>query len=96
MNNTASKDELYSAILKLKTVEECRSFFNDLCTINELDSMAQRLLVAKLLAKNEVYNEIAAKTGASSTTISRVARCLNHGDNGYTKVLERLKDDGEL
>ncbi len=96
MNNTASKDELYSAILKLKTVEECRSFFNDLCTINELDSMAQRLLVAKLLAKNEVYNEIAAKTGASSTTISRVARCLNHGDNGYTTVLERLKDDGEL
>ena len=96
MNNTASKDELYSAILKLKTEEECRSFFNDLCTINELDSMAQRLLVAKLLAKNEVYNEIAAKTGASSTTISRVARCLNHGDNGYTTVLERLKDDGEL
>ncbi len=96
MNNTASKDELYSAILKLKTLEECRSFFNDLCTINELDSMAQRLLVAKLLAKNEVYNEIAAKTGASSTTISRVARCLNHGDNGYTTVLERLKDDGEL
>ena len=96
MNNTASKDELYSAILKLKTLEECCSFFNDLCTINELDSMAQRLLVAKLLAKNEVYNEIAAKAGASSTTISRVARCLNHGDNGYTTVLERLKDDGEL
>lgn len=96
MNKNASRDNLYSAVLKLKTVEECHRFFNDLCTINELDSMAQRLLVAGLLAKNEVYSEIAAQTGASSTTISRVARCLNHGDNGYTMILERLKEDEQL
>lgn len=96
MNKNASRDNLYAAVLKLKTVEECHRFFNDLCTINELDSMAQRLLVAGLLAKNEVYSEIAAQTGASSTTISRVARCLNHGDNGYTMILERLKEDEQL
>ncbi|MBO7209334.1 MAG: hypothetical protein J6V58_06305 [Clostridia bacterium] len=93
MKNNVNVDTLYKAILKLKTVEECHNFFDDLCTIMEIESMSQRLLVAKLLSKNEVYSEIAKKTGASTATISRVARCLNHGAEGYTMILERLKED---
>ena len=93
MKNNADVDTLYRAILKLETVEECRNFFDDLCTIMEIESMSQRLLVAKLLSKNEVYSEIAKKTGASTATISRVARCLNHGAEGYTMILERLGEE---
>jgi len=92
MNEKASLDNLYKAILTLETVEECHKFFNDLCTISELNTMAQRMLVAQLLDKNEVYSDIAKETGASSATISRVARCLNHGDDGYTTVLKRLAE----
>ena len=88
MKHNENVDTLYKAILKLETVEECHKFFDDLCTIMEIESMSQRLLVAKLLNNNEVYNEIAKKTGASTATISRVARCLNHGAEGYTMILE--------
>lgn len=93
MNNKASADTLYKALLKLETVEECRKFLSDLCTIMEIESMSQRLLVAQLLNDNEVYSEIAKKTGASTATISRVARCLNHGAEGYTMMLARLEED---
>ena len=86
-------DNLFRAILKLENMEECRSFFEDLCTISELQSMAQRFEVALMLDKNEIYNEISAKTGASTATISRVNRSLNYGSDGYKLVIERLKNN---
>ncbi len=87
---TPVMNELYKTILLLETVEECRAFFEDLCTITELQSMAQRMEVAKMLHNNVIYSEVAKKTGASTATISRVSRCLNYGNDGYQLVLERL------
>ena len=84
-------DELYSAVLTLKTAEECSSFFEDLCTINELLEMDQRFQVAKMLNEGHVYTQIAKATGASTATISRVNRSLNYGMDGYKTALERLK-----
>lgn len=84
---------LFKAILELKTVDECYDFFEDLCTITEIISMAQRLKVAEMLNDNKVYSEIAAETGASTATISRVNRCLQYGNNGYNTILERLSKD---
>ena len=69
-------DNLFQGILKIETIEECRNFFEDLCTISELQSMAQRFEVALMLDENEIYNEISAKTGASTATISRIASIL--------------------
>ena len=88
---TKSKDfnELYKAVLSLENEEECRLFFEDICTIKELETMSQRLEVAKLLSGGATFNEIVAKTGASTTTISRVNRCLNYGDGGYKKVIDK-------
>lgn len=79
-------------ILSLETAEECEAFFLDLCTMSELGAMVQRLEVARLLRSELVYNEIAAKTGASSATISRVARCLNYGTGGYEMALTRTNE----
>ena len=81
--------KLYEAILSLKNEEECRLFFEDLCTIKELETMSQRLEVAKMLLGGSTFNEIVAVTGASTTTISRVNRCLNYGDGGYKSVIEK-------
>ena len=81
---------LYEAILSLKTPEECRAFFQDLCTVAELRAMAQRLEVAQLLDKGMIYNDILQRTGASSATISRVNRALQYGADGYKTVLPRL------
>ncbi len=93
--NSKLKDEntetLIKAVLSLKTPEECWNFFEDLCTVNELKSMSQRLAVAIMLKNKEVYTDIAAKTGASTATISRVSRCLSYGADGYNTVLERLE-----
>ena len=86
-------DLLMEALLKLKTVDECYSFFEDLCTISELKSMGQRMEVAKMLNEKCVYTDIAAKTGASTATISRVNKCLNYGADGYSLVLKRLSED---
>ena len=86
-------DNLFQGILKIETIEECRNFFEDLCTISELQSMAQRFEVALMLDENEIYNEISAKTGASTATISRVNRSLNYGSDGYKLIIERLKKD---
>ena len=80
---------LFDAMLSLKTQEECRQFFDDLCTVNEIQSMAQRFEVVNMLADKKNYQEIAAQTGASSATISRVNRCLRYGTGGYRLVLER-------
>lgn len=90
MKSNIDNEMLYKAILTLKTAEECETFFTDLCTIMEIKSMSQRLEVAKMLSEKQVYNKIVEKTGASSATVSRVNRSLNHGAGGYKTVLERL------
>ena len=82
---------LYNAALSLKNEEECRIFFEDICTIKELETMSQRLDVAKKLIGGATFNENVAATGASTTTISRVNRCLRYGDGGYKLVLDRQK-----
>ncbi len=83
-------DELFEAVLTLRDIDECYQFFEDICTVAELKAMAQRLAVAKMLQENRTYTEIAAQTGASTATISRVKRCLNYGADGYKLVLARL------
>lgn len=88
-------DVLFEAILKLETVDECYKFFEDLCTIAELKSMGQRMEVALMLSNKKVYNDIVAKTGASTATISRVNRCLNYGSDGYKLIINRLKENGD-
>nr|WP_245543908.1 YerC/YecD family TrpR-related protein [Mahella australiensis] len=90
-------DRLFEAILRLKDIDECYRFFEDLCTINEIKSLAQRLEVAEMLRNGETYNEIAERTGASTATISRVNRCLEYGAGGYQLILDRLKSgqDGD-
>ncbi len=93
MNKHIKKErsnEMYEAILSLKTVEECRKFFDDLCTLTELQAMEQRFQVAVLLHQGLIYNEILEKTGASSATISRVNRSLQYGADGYAIVFDRL------
>ena len=87
---------LFEAILRLKTMEECYSFFEDLCTVQELKALSQRLQVASMLSDGKVYSDIVAKTGASTATISRVNRSLNYGCDGYKVIFERLKEDGIL
>lgn len=86
-------ENLFKAIASIKNEEECRKVFEDLFTIKETLSLAQRLEVAQLLDQKEIYANIAEKTGASSATISRVARCLNYGSDGYKIILDRLKED---
>lgn len=82
--------QLFEAILSLKDVDECRAFFQDLCTVAELKAMAQRLEVAQLLDQGFIYNDILQQTGASSATISRVNRALQYGADGYKTILPRL------
>lgn len=88
---TEAVDHLFEAILCLKNKEECYSFFEDVCTVNELVSLSQRYEVAKMLRENKTYLDIAAETGASTATISRVNRSLNYGCDGYDMVFKRLK-----
>jgi TrpR-related protein YerC/YecD len=83
-------DQLWRAILTLRTPEECYRFFEDICTIGEVRAMASRLEVARLLAAGLTYDDIARRTGASSATISRVRRFLEYGADGYRVVLDRL------
>lgn len=85
-------DKLFEAILLLENQEECYRFFEDICTINEILSMAQRLEVAKLLHNDNKYTEIEKKTGASRATISRVNKCLQYGADGYNLVIGRLDE----
>ena len=83
-------DRLFEAILALESVEECRSFFEDICTVKEIRAIAQRMDVARLLDQGQSYQKAIAATGASSATISRVKRCLDYGAGGYRLVLDRL------
>ncbi|WP_026478895.1 YerC/YecD family TrpR-related protein [Alkaliphilus transvaalensis] len=84
-------EELFEAILQLENLEECYRFFEDVCTIKELQSISQRLQVAKLLKIGKTYSEIEEATGASTATISRVNRCLHYGADGYKLVMEKLE-----
>jgi len=84
-------DLFFEAILQLDNIDECYNFFEDVATINEIKSLAQRIHVAKLLKEKKVYTEIAEKTGASTATISRVNKCLNYGAGGYELILDRLE-----
>ena len=85
-------DHLFEAILTLKDKEECYTFFEDVCTINELLSISQRYEVAKVLREGQTYLDISNATGASTATISRVNRSLNYGNDGYDLVLERVHE----
>ena len=84
-------DDFFDAVLKLETKEECAKFFEDLCTMQELEAISQRLEVAMLLKDGKQYREITEKTGASTATISRVSKCLRYGSGGYQTVLDRLQ-----
>ncbi|MBF8983837.1 hypothetical protein IZY60_09830 [Lutibacter sp. B2] len=88
-------DELFEGILMLKDKEECYRFFEDICTIKEIQSLSQRLMVAKLLREKKTYNEIEEITGTSTATISRINRCLSYGAEGYNMILDRLKEKNE-
>lgn len=83
---------LYEGILRLQSVEECKKFFQDLCTVSELRAMEQRFEVAILLSDGMIYHDILERTGASSATISRVNRSLQYGANGYQAILPRVQE----
>ena len=89
--HNAMTDALFDAILSLETREECYQFFDDLCTVTELQAMEQRYQVAVYLSQGMIYNDILERTGASSATISRVNRSLQYGQDGYAIAFERLK-----
>lgn len=84
-------DFLFRAVLSLRTMDDCYRFFEDLCTVPELKAMSQRIVVAKMLSDKRVYNDIVAKTGASTATISRVNRSLAYGCDAYQMVFERME-----
>ncbi len=96
MNNKLANDKniefLYKAILSLESEEECANFFEDLCTVQELKTLAQRIVVAKMLSEKSVYTDIVRETGASTATISRVNRSLQYGCDGYDIIFERIKE----
>lgn len=87
-------DDLANAILSLRDKDECYAFFEDVCTIKEVLSMAQRLRVASLLSEGESYQRVCESTGASSATVGRVKRCLDYGTGGYKLILDRQKGEG--
>ena len=91
---TAS-DDLYRAVLGLENIEQCRAFFEDLCTIRELQDLSQRFEVAKMLWEGKNYQEVSAATGASTATICRVNRCLNYGADGYRFVFDKKGEGSE-
>ena len=88
-------DRLCKAVLSLQNLEECYAFLEDICTVNELKSLSQRLEVAQMLKEKHTYDAIVARTGASTATISRVKRSLEYGADGYQMILERMKENVE-
>ena len=90
-----SLNRLFEAVLRLDSVEECYNFFEDICTINEVQDMAQRFDVALLLDEGRNYQTISKEAGVSTATISRVSRCLNYGSGGYRTAIEKLKASEE-
>lgn len=88
-------DLFFDAILHLETIGECYDFFEDLCTVNELKSISQRIVVAKMLREKKVYSEIVDETGASTATVSRVNRSLQYGCGGYDLIFDRMNGEKE-
>lgn len=88
--NEKKFEDFFNAILSLENVEECKRFFEDICTIKEINDLAQRLEVAQMLSQNKNYQEISTVTGASSATISRVNRCFAYGTGGYKEIIDKL------
>ena len=95
INRKPRNENMYKAILTLRTMDECMRFFDDLCTVTELQAMEQRYQVAVLLSEGLIYNDILEQTGASSATISRVNRSLQYGREGYAIAFDRLKKQEE-
>ena len=91
-NHNEQAQDLYKAILSLKSMEECSNLFDDLCTIKEIQDLTQRFAVAKMLRDGANYQEVSKATGASTATICRVNKCLMYGSDGYKNVLSRLED----
>ncbi len=88
-------DAFFEAVLQLNDLEECYRFFEDVCTIKEVQSISQRLAVARMLKEGKTYTEIEKMSGASTATISRVNRCLQYGADGYQLILKRLAEKDE-
>ncbi len=95
LNRKPRNIDMYKAILTLENVDECMAFFDDLCTVTEIQAMEQRFQVAVCLSKGMIYNDILAETGASSATISRVNRSLQYGKDGYEIVFGRMAEKEE-
>ena len=93
---TESMDRLFDTILTLKTNEECRAYLEDLCTVKELQDMAQRLDTAVLLSRGYSYKRIMEQVDVSTATIGRVSKCLNYGSGGYKTVIDKLEPEGQL
>ena len=91
MKKKTDLTNFFKAVTTLKTEDECKKFFDDICTIQELEALSQRLDVARLLLEGKSYIDINKDTGASTATICRVSKCLNYGDGGYKTVIDRLK-----
>ena len=91
-NQKDEVNKLFKAILTLKPQEECAAFFDDVCTIQEIEAIAHRFEVACQLSDGKSYIDINKNTGASTATICRVSKCLNYGDGGYATAIERLKE----
>ncbi|MBE6958581.1 MAG: hypothetical protein E7447_05470 [Ruminococcaceae bacterium] len=88
-------DNLYAALLSLETKEQCAAFLEDICTIQELEAISQRLEVARLLHEGKNYVDINKITGASTATICRVSKCLTYGDGGYASVIRKMEEAGD-
>ena len=88
-------DELFASVLLLDSIEECYRYFEDLCTIQEVRDLAQRLEIAKALDVCNSYQSTIEKTGVSTATIGRVKRCLNYGAGGYRLILDRIREGGQ-
>lgn len=91
MKQQYPSEDLIKAILSINSQEECEQFLNDLCTIQELEKMSQRLEAAKLLIDGDTYEQVIEKTGISSTTLSRVSKCIRYGDGGYKNIIDKIE-----
>lgn len=87
-NSDVQIEELYNTLIKIQTAEDCKAFLDDLCTYKEVEQMAQRVYVARLVLEGKTYNEIIAETDISSTTLSRISRAISHGSGGYKKFID--------
>ncbi|MBP3504003.1 MAG: TrpR-related protein YerC/YecD [Bacilli bacterium] len=93
MNNKTPSKDLIDAILSIETEEECIAFLNDICTIQELEKLDQRLKAAIFLLDNQTYEKVIEKTKISSTTLSRVSRCIRYGDGGYKNIIDKINKE---